>query len=152
MLFTFGCVPALTRVLRVVMCQEGRAEVEGVLAVFGPDPVDTLIEPAIILDSEGLTKEIRLWIGVGELREGDHGSAVEGAGLKEVLEGWPGDVEEFVGEIGRARECKLGRVMLEGLGPQEDIDPPRLESILPRAHAGGLDIFGELSKDKAWII
>lgn len=84
-----------------------------VLAVFRPDLIDALVEPAIVVDPERLAEEIGLRIGMGELGERDHGGAVERAGTEEVGEGRPSDVEELVGEVRRTREGEFGRVMLE---------------------------------------
>lgn len=148
----FGNIAPGPDVSRGVVCIKRRTEVDGVFAILGANRVDALVDPTESFDLERRAEQVRLAVRRTEVEERDHGRTIERARGEQGIERRLRDREEFVCEIGRAREMDLDRLVFERLCAQENEHLPGLEAVLSRTHAGGFDVLGELGEDEPGIV
>ena len=114
------------------MRRQARAQEDGVLAVFGAEGIDGLVEVGEPLHADDLPEQIELpVIGFGEMVQDDAGGAVEGAGHKDGVKGRGNGAEDVIRETGRPRQLDLSAEVPEVLGPQEDEHALRRQFVPP---------------------
>ena len=110
--------------LGVEMRRQARGQEQGVLAVFGAEGIDGLVEVGEPLHADDFPEQIQLpVIGFGEMVQDDAGGAVERAGHKDGVKGRGNGAEDVIRETGRPRQLDLSAEVPEVLGPQENAAP-----------------------------